>query len=448
MNAELMQQFSILLSLEGHSSGCVSVNCDRMSQGATSFHGKESVGLSQGWNRLLLDQIREMGRASMPVIHEVLPTEVLATIFEEHAKCEWHAPAIDARVCRVWRKIVLNTPRAWGSLEILHHQPKGPSIRQLQPWLDRSGAVPLNIRVGIDIEFENGAKGRALYNLLSEYHMRIGSLRMASSSQYLFKGREFPCLRLLDIQDWYLLQGDSSTIHFCSLPKLRSLRLGINPFSVEDPKDTMVPLNDLPSMESLALSHTTCTSLVQHSQSLTTLMLDAISFEDPISRPVDFPSLTYLSLYDVLGLKPHIKAPYLVTYHEGGGTIYESFSTSLPSLVEYGLYYPNSSDSDLTKWHVSFPNMSRVAIRAVPRILIPLLDSLSAHLCSLLVLRTISVGSGRGDVQFTEDQQKTMKSLIGVQSDACHMDVALCFEEARPFRIPIFFGAVSHRTNK
>jgi hypothetical protein len=308
--------------------------------------------------------------------------------------------------------------------------------------------VPLNIRVGIDIVIENWVNGRALYNLLSNYHTRIASLRMASSSQYLFKGREFPCLRLLDIPSWYLLSGDSPTILFCSLPELRSLRLGINSSNVKHHKDTLVPLNDLPSMESLVLFHTTCTSLAPHSPSLTTLMLDSVSFGDTISSPVDFPSLTYLSLYDVYDLKTHINAPCLVTYHEGGCTILESFSTPLPSLVEYGLYGSEFSDSDPTKWHILFPNISRVAIRAVPHVLIPVLDALSAHLRFLLVLRTISVGSGRGDIQFTEDEQKVMNSLIGVRSDVCHMDITLCFEKARPFRIPIFFGAVSHRTIK
>jgi hypothetical protein len=379
-----------------------------------------------------------MDRAPLPAIHEVLPSEILATIFEEHAKYEWNAPAIDARVCRVWRKIVLNTPRAWRYLEILHYRLKGPSIRQFQSWLNRSGAVPLNIRVGIDIVIENWVGGRALYNLLSDYHMRIASLRMVSSSQYLFEGREFPCLRLLDISSWYLLYGDSSTIQFCSLPELRSLRLGINPSSVRNPIDTTVPLDNLPSMEVLVLCHTTCTSLAQHSPSLTTLMLNTLSLGDTISSPVDFPSLTYLSLYAVLGLKPHIKAPCLVTYHEGGATIYESFSTPLPSLVEYGLYDPDSGDSGPTRWHILFPNISRVAIRAFPHVLGSLLDSISAHLHFLLALRMISVGNAGADIKFTEDQR----------TDARHMGVALCFEKGSPFHIPMFFGAVSHRAIK
>jgi len=392
-----------------------------------------------------------MDRAPLPVIHEVLPSEVLATIFEEHAKCEWRAPAIDQRVCRFWRQIVLNTPRAWSYLEISHCKINRPNLRKLQSWLNRSGAVPLHIRVGIAIAYEGGVNGRSISDLLSNHHTRIASLRMVSGSRYLFEDREFPCLRLLDIADWYLWYKVSPTIHFRSFPKLRSLRLGFKGWTSAN--STVVPLNDLTSIELLVLCHITCTSLVQHSPSLTTLMLESVSLGDTISSRVDFPSLIYLSLYDVRGLKPHVNAPCLVTYHEGADTTQESFSTPLPSLVEYGLYDPASGHSDPTKWHILFPNISRVAIRAVPRVAMLLLDSLSAHLRFLLVLRMICVGPVKEDhftedIQFTEDEQKTMKSLIGVRSDACHVDVELCFEKTLPYRIPIFFGAVSHRSIK
>ena len=390
-----------------------------------------------------------MDRAPSPVIHEVLPNEVLAIIFEEHAKCEWNAPAIDGQVCRFWRQIVLNTPRAWRYLEIPQYGHKQPSIRELQSWLNRSGTVPLhiNIRASIDIQLDKGVNGWTFYDLLSDCHARIASLRMVSAYPSFFEGREFPCLRLLDVTTWYLLHRSSSTIHFCSFPELRSLRLGHIDLSLAEdsllPIDVVVALNDLTSLGSLVLYTTICTSLAQHSPSLTTLMLDAVSFGDTISSPVDFPSLTYLSLYEVIGLKPYINAPCLVTYHEGPDTVHESFSTPLPSLVEYGLYGPDFGHSDPTKWHSSFPNISRVAIRAAPCVLVSLLDTLSTHR-SLLALRTISISSV--DIQITEDEQETMKSLVGVRSDACQMDIALCFEEAAPFQIPIFFGAVSHRT--
>ena len=377
-----------------------------------------------------------MNRAPSPVIHEVLPSEVLSMIFEEHANCEWSAPAIDGRVCRFWRRVVLNTPRAWRYLQIYQYEPK--YIWGMQSWLNRSGTVPLHLHIAIDMQI--------VFDLLRDCHTRIASLQMYTAYSSFFEGRKFPCLRLLDVTNWYL-HGFSRTLHFCSLPELRSLRLGYidHTFAAATlrPVNSVVALNDLTSLESLVLCRTTCTSLAQHSLSLTTLMLDDVSFGDTISSPVNFPSLTYLSLSDVSGLKPHIIAPCLATYHEGADTVHESFSTPLPSLVEYGLYGPDYGYSDPTTWHSSFPNISRVAIRAVPRVLVTLLDTLSTHR-SLLALRTISVGSVNTPI--TKDEQEIMKRLVGARSDACQMDITLCFEKAAPFQIPIFFGVVSHRT--
>lgn len=180
-----------------------------------------------------------------------------------------------------------------------------------------------------------------------------------------------------------------------------------------------------------------------------TLMLDAVSFEDAIWDPVDFPSLTYLSLFEVKGLKPYINAPSLVTYHEGRCTAIESFSSPLSSLVEYGMYWPDSGDSDPGRLYRSFPNISRISIRANASVLISLLDTLSGHFGSLPLLKTISAGRGTArDVTFTVGEQKTMESTVGIRSRACHMDVVLLFEKRPSFQIPLFFGEVSRHPTK
>ena len=56
----------------------------------------------------------------------------------------------------------------------------------------------------------------------------------------------------------------------------------------------------------------------RHSQSATQLILTDRFLADAISGPLTFLSLTYLSLFRVRGLKPHVNAPRLVTYHESG----------------------------------------------------------------------------------------------------------------------------------
>ena len=174
-------------------------------------------------------------------------------------------------------------------------------------------------------------------------------------------------------------------------------------------------------------------------------MLDSVSFEDAISGPVAFPSLIYLSLHNVKGLKHYISAPCLVTYHEGGRTVSESFYTPWLSLVEYGVYNPCISNADPAEWHLYFPNILRLSLRAGPPLLVSILESLAKQPHSLPALRTISVGPMHMHQEnpIPKKAQETMESLVLVRSEASHMDVVLCFQTDPPSEMPIFFGDVS-----
>ena len=77
-------------------------------------------------------------------------------------------------------------------------------------------------------------------------------------------------------------------------------------------------------------------SRVSVSGSRLTLLADSLG--DATSGSVDFPSLTYLSLYHVSGLKPYINAPHLVTYHESRRSVRESF----PAPVRFYLFTRSS----------------------------------------------------------------------------------------------------------
>ncbi len=120
-------------------------------------------------------------------------------------------------------------------------------------------------------------------------------------------------------------------------------------------------------------------------------MLDDVILRDSMSAPVALPSLIYLSLYDVDGLKPHINAPCLITYHEGGRTVKESFSAPLPSLIEYGVHDLRAINFHLAEWHLFFPNILRLSVRAHQDVLLSCLDSLANQPHLLPALREISV---------------------------------------------------------
>ena len=352
------------------------------------------------------------------VIHDILPTEILEMIFIEHAILEWNAPSIDGRVCRVWRRIVLNTPRAWAYFTIRNNP---VSIDEVRLRLQRSGAAPVHI----DIRDAGKFFSYKLYDLLSYHHTRIASLRARYCSPSFFEDRDFPSMRLLDVRYWHPTQWGS-------MPKLQSLRLCDRQFGV-------VPLNELAPLKELVVYGITCAPALRHSQSLTTVMLSNIHFLDTISGPLAFPSLTYLSLIDVRGLKPHVNAPRLVTYHEGYMRD-ESFNHSLLALVEYGVY-PHSLGP--AAWHLSFPNIQRLAIRAEDLTILSIFTSLANQPHLLPTLQTIGVGNAYGKTYYiAEAIQEKIESLVLVRNEACDGNVVVCFETQAPFQIPIFFGTV------
>ena len=340
---------------------------------------------------------------------------------------------MDGRVCRIWRQIVLDTPRAWAYLEVNGDQP--PRMGELRLWLLRSGTAPLHICVTNDFTPDEEFDERTLYDLLGDHHARIVSLRLPWGDPAFFEGRGFPCLQLLDIERWYPTDSTVSIMQWGSMPELQSLRLHAMGWFP-------LPWSEHTPLKVLALYATRLSSIPNYSQSLTTLMLDNVSVGDAIRGPVALPSLTYLSLHDVIGLKSHLKVPSLVTYHEGWGAERESFSAPVPSLAEYGVFGLNFNCSYHKIWHRSFPNILRLAIRARPLVLISSLRSLSRHPHSLPMLQTISVKATGGSLP--EEDQGTLQSVIRGRSEACHMDVALYFETKPPYQIPIFLGGVRH----
>ena len=352
-------------------------------------------------------------------MHEVLPSEIMGMIFEEHTKLEWRAPVIDGRLCRSWRQIVLSTPRAWAYLEIYYNQLR---IEDLRSWLHRSGTALLHIRIEDNIRLDST---QYLHDLLGDHHARIASLRITFGDHSFFEQREFPCLQLLEVGNWYRSLRSLYPVQWAPMPTLRSLRSGPIDSSV-------VERSELPSLEVLALWTAYGISLKRHFQSLTTLMLDSVSLEVAISGPVDFPSL------DLLGLKPYVNAPRLTTYHEGGCTLIESFLVPLHSLVEYGVH---GLWFRYSEWHRAFPSLSRLSIRTDPPLLKSFLDFFFNHRHSFPALQTISAGCRVWGVSFTEEDQEIMEGRVR------DLDIVLRFEVGESFHIPIFFGevAISHQ---
>ena len=256
-----------------------------------------------------------------PCINEALPEEVFGVIFEEHAKLEWRAPLIDGQVCRQWRQTILRSPRAWAHPKIGQKTISAPS--KLHQWLDRSGSVPLHIQV---INWTRGAE-----EILDHHRKRIESISLYDHRLPFLENRSFPILRSLTLWAWNINTAMIRWSACRTMPVLRYFRASY--ISVD-----ALPSNIFPPLRVLALYMVNnCDSIIRNSfYSLTSLLLGCISLQYT-SESLEFPSLKFLSLFEVKNIKHRMKVPALTTYHESGRIEEESFSMSLPFLIEYGI---------------------------------------------------------------------------------------------------------------
>src|SRR5258706_7169196 len=339
-----------------------------------------------------------------PCINKALPEEVFGVIFEEHAKLEWRAPVIDGLVCRQWRRTILRSPRAWAHLEIGEDFKSAPSELR-QQWLGRSGTAPLHIRV-------NSLCG--VEEILDQHYKRFESLSvLAALAHALLEGRSFPVLQSLTIYyyDQYIQRSEVCLSTWNAMPALRSLRL--DNISVDTlPPKTFPPLRVLVLSEVKGYNH-----IIQSTYcSLTTLILEHLDVPNT-SETLEFPSLSFLSLFGVENFKHRISVPALTTYHEGYIREEESFSMPLPLITEYGFFnLLTNQPINVTRLHQCYPNLSRVSVRAPVSIVKAFLHSLSGQPTSLLMLRILAVEFTHGKKERSKEDEDSMMNDVSVRN--------------------------------
>ncbi|KAJ7842731.1 hypothetical protein B0H14DRAFT_2780339 [Mycena olivaceomarginata] len=76
-----------------------------------------------------------------------LPDDIVRAIFLATLPLTRNWPLLLGRVCRSWRALALTTPRLWASMHIVVPDPSQLELltQKVAVWLDRSGAVPLDI---------------------------------------------------------------------------------------------------------------------------------------------------------------------------------------------------------------------------------------------------------------------------------------------------------------
>ena len=364
-------------------------------------------------------------------INEVLPEEVFGVIFEEHAKLEWRAPIFDGQVCRQWRQTILCSPRAWAHLEIRQNCKPAPS--NLRQWLGRSGSVPLYIWLMEQIQ---GAE-----EVLDPHCKRIKSIALSGDFLSFLQNRSFPILQSLTIRTGYSSVPLIFWSACCTMPELRSLRASYIPMDA-------LPSTIFPALRVLALHRVNhCECIIRNtSHSLTSLMLYRVSLKYA-SESLEFPSLRFLSLFGVQNIKHRMNVPALTTYHESGTTEEESFSVSLPSLIEYGIRrLIKGPFLNVTRLHQCYPNISRLSLRAHPYAVKPFLHSLSSQPTALPMLSILAVGEVYGVMKYSEEDIDSMRKDISIRNMASSVKMELCFNGKD--RVPLYFAYVRFYINE
>ena len=362
-------------------------------------------------------------------INEALPEELFRVIFEEHTKLEWRAPVIDGQVCRQWRQTILRSPRAWSHLKIVQNFASAPS--KIRQWLERSGSVPLHLQL---MEWIQGAE-----EVLDPHCKRIKSLALSGSFISFLNNRSCPILQSLTIRADYNAQYWMPSLTRWSasstMPALRSFRA--SNISVD-----AFPSNIFPALRDLALYRVNdCDCIISNaSHSLTSLILARVRFQYT-SESLEFPSLTFLSLFEVNNIKHRMKVPALTAYHESGRTEEESFSMSLPSLIEYGIRRINTKPFlDVMKLHQCYPNISRLSLRAPPYTVKPFLHSLHGRPNALPMLRILAVGEVSTLMKYSGEEKESMRKAVFMRNMASSVRMELCFDGKD--RVPLYFAHV------
>jgi hypothetical protein len=203
-----------------------------------------------------------------------------------------------------------------------------------------------------------------------------------------------------------------------------------------------LPLNNFPPLRDLVLDMVKdCDCVIRHSHhSLTSLMLGNISLQYT-SESLEFPSLRFLSLYNVENVKHRMNVPTLTTYHESGRIEEESFSMPLPSLIEYGIYRIKMEPPlNVTKVNQRYPNIALLSVRARPSYIKLFLHSLCGEPTALPMLRLLAMEDVSDFMKYSAADKYSMRNDVLVRNMASSVKMELCFDGKT--RAPLYFGIV------
>lgn len=355
-------------------------------------------------------------------INEMLPTEILGLVFEEHTLLHWNAPVVDGLVCRLWRQLILHTPGAWSRIAVRKVK-VGPSVEALRLWLDRAKSSPLHL------QFEHDSE--ELQRLVAQYHTSISYLLWSCENFKVFDDRSFPNLRCLHITSWR-----QCSPKFGAMERLEHLNLvSMHP--------DILDIKRIPPLKSITARYSYPSQLLQHSQAtLTSLILKVVHIYIPTT--LDLPNLRYLSVFEVTGIRPIINASRLEVFYESDIIMGQWFSTPMPSVIQYSTCHtdgPLKIDAATL-----YPNIRFLALRLFPRHVVEYLkifdsqefengDRLSK--LEVVELRYAYTPSNKFSTREATLLRERMQQIIEKRERGSGLKLQIWFRHGGPFSLPM-----------
>lgn len=286
-----------------------------------------------------------------------LPAEILSDIFIFCRDLDHFSPLIISNVNRMWRRVVLTTPRAWSMIYLDSARSHKHMLKYVSTYVERSDPYFLHIflpRYGTDIYSDgtNERIGRSLERIILSHSNRLKCIFTFSEQLKMFNHKGFQNLTRL------LLDGAMKVkISFFDSSRFPQLRVLVLSGEVNIATDPNTPIDiAFPRLQHLAVNDcdhdSSWITLVEHcSATLKGLsVFDLYEHTDFSQITIHFPILEYLMLRPYPDESPQTWPINAIT----------------PSL----LYYAEMMDDIVTPFigHTDLKAVTHLRMRAVPRL--------------------------------------------------------------------------------
>jgi hypothetical protein len=313
-----------------------------------------------------------------------IPADILSLLFIQACQDDWMAPLVLGAVCHRWRNILIDTPRAWASIQIT------PSCRSfhhelLDLWLSRCGALKVDVSLRpqtlsqtIEVVSRHARNLRCLSffgnaKQLQGQYIHLEELRLGPESAGSYGDIYFRYQRESVSRNGGEPPADGKEdINLHPFPKLVSLHLHAPSPGI---MEAIAHKSLFPSLQKLHIytSGTHWLRIIQCCADLLTSLtiernggvMDTTPTEE-FDKPILFPQLQDLHFVriDTTSRRPSFQTPNLKSYHEYNGIGVSPVHADVSTVTSLVIHNPEE-----VEWS-NFPSLTHLRIRDTSEVIL------------------------------------------------------------------------------